>query len=76
MKHLSIKVDANSFRLSHVLQLKQLFSQHPGETPIQIHFHTPAKSLAILHIESKWGIAQSDQFNQKMKELAFVLSIE
>lgn len=76
MKHLSIKVDANALRLSHIVQLKHLFSQHPGETPVQIHFHTPAKSLAILHIESKGGIALNDQFKQKVKELSFVLSLD
>ena len=76
MKHLTIKVDANQTRHSHILQLKQLFSQHPGATPIQIHFHAEVRSLAILHIESKWGITLNDQFKQKIGEMGFVLAIE
>lgn len=76
MKHLTIKVDVNQTRHSHILQLKQLFSQHPGATPIQIHFHAEVKSLAILHIESKWGVALNDQFKQQIGEMSFVLAIE
>lgn len=73
MKQLTIKIDVNKVRHSHILQLKQLISQHPGETPIQIHFHSPDRSHAILHIESKWGVASNEQLQQKIKNLSFVL---
>lgn len=76
MKHVTIKVDANLARHSHIMQLKQLFSQHAGATPVQIHFHAHTQSLAILHIESKWGIALNDQFKQKIGEMSFVLAVE
>ena len=76
MKHFSIKLDINRTRLSHILQLKQLFLQHHGMTPVQIHFHTSVKSLAILHIEGKGGIALSEQFKQKIGEMSCVLAIE
>jgi DNA polymerase III subunit alpha len=75
MKHLSIKLDINRTRLSHILKLKELFLQHPGTTPIQIHF-TAAKSLAILHIEGKGGVALSEQFKQKVGEMGCVLAVE
>ena len=76
MQHLTIKIDVNQTRHSHIMQLKQLFSQHAGPTPIQIHFHTDTRSLAVLHIEGKWGIALTDSFKQKMGELSFVLGVE
>lgn len=76
MKHLTIKIDANQTRHSHIMQLKQLFSQHAGTTPVQIHFHSQTKSLAILHIESKWGITWSEQFKKSMEEMRFILSVE
>lgn len=76
MKPLSIKLDVNRTRLSHILQIKQIFSQHQGMTPVQIHFHSETKSLAILHIESQGGITLSEQFKQKMSEIACVLAIE
>lgn len=76
MKPISIKLDLNRTRHSHILKLKQLFSQHQGTTPVQIHFHTAAKSLAILHIESQTGVTLSDQFKQQITEISCVLTIE
>jgi DNA polymerase-3 subunit alpha len=76
MKPISIKLDANQTRLSHILQLKQLFLQHQGTTPIQIHFHTSAKSLATLHIDGQGGITVSEQFKEKVNAISCVVSIE
>jgi DNA polymerase III subunit alpha len=76
MKPVSIKLDANRTRLSHILQLKQIFLQHQGTHPIQIHFHTSSKSLATLHIEGQGGITLSDQFKQRVGEMSCVLAIE
>src|ERR1700722_11812577 len=66
MKPVSIKLDLNRTRLSHILQLKHLVLQHPGTAPIQVHFQASTKSLAILHIEGQGGVTLSDQFKQKI----------
>lgn len=76
MKPVTIKVDANQTRHSHIIQLKHLFSQHAGTHPIQIHFHSETKPLAVLHIESKWGVVVDEQVKQKIGELSFVISVE
>lgn len=76
MKPLSIRVDADQMRLSHVLQLKQLFAQHRGLTPVQIHFQTEGHLLATLHVESRGGISLTDQVKQKVKAFSCVIAIE
>ncbi len=76
MKPILIKLDADQARLSHILKLKEFFTQHHGTTPIQIQFHTPTKSLATLHIESKWGLTLDQHAKQKISELSCVLAIE
>lgn len=73
MKQMTIKIDVNQVRHSHILQLKQMISQHPGDTPIQVHFHSPHRPIAVLHIESKWGVANDEQFQQKLKKLSFII---
>lgn len=73
MKPLSLKLDVNCTRLSHILKLKELFSEHPGTVPVQIHFHTTAKALATLHLESARGITLSEQLKQKLSEISCVL---
>lgn len=76
MKIVTIRLDADSARLSHVMKLKKLIQEHHGETPVQIQFHNHAKSLATLHVDSKWGVVLNDQFKQKVGELSCVLAIE
>lgn len=75
MKPISITLDANQTRLSHILKLKQLFLQHPGTQPIQILFQASTSKLAVLHIDGQ-GIAFTDQIKQKMSDLSCVLAIE
>lgn len=71
-----IKLDADQTRLSHILQLKHLFTQHRGDTAIQIHFYAENRSLATVHIDSKWGVAFNDQVKQKLSEIASIIAIE
>lgn len=76
IKMLKIKVDADEARLSHILQLKQLFSQNHGPMPVQIDFHVQSKVVATLHVDSKWGVSYNDQMKQNMTEIHSVLAVE
>ena len=76
MKSTSIILDANQTRLSHIMQLKQLFAQHPGQQPIQINFQSSSKSLAVLHIEGKGGIELTEELRKKIREIKPVLTID
>lgn len=64
--HLLLTIDADAIRLSHIMQLKELFSKHRGETAIQIEFCGKEQSLAILHIESRWGVKISDHLTREL----------
>lgn len=76
IKSVNIKMDADHARLSHVLHLKKLFTQHRGDVPVQIHLQAGGGTLAILHIDSKWGIASYDAVKQPLSELSSILSVE
>ncbi|WP_068467055.1 DNA polymerase III subunit alpha [Candidatus Protochlamydia phocaeensis] len=76
MQTISIKLDADRARLSHILKLKNIFNECCGTTPVQILFHNQAKLLATLHIDGKWGIAFNEQVKQKICELDCVLAVE
>lgn len=71
----SIVVDADSMRLSHILQLKECLSQHRGSTPLQIEFEGNVRSLGSLHIDSRWGVAISDQLEAVLRRLPAVRSV-
>jgi DNA polymerase III subunit alpha len=76
MKPVTFKLNADCARLSHIVQLKQWFLQHPGLTPVQIQFHNSIKMLATLHLDTKAGIELNDQLKQKLSTLACFLAIE
>lgn len=75
-KPLPIKVDANSIKFSHILQLKELFERHRGTTPIHLDFHVEQRVLATIHIDSRWGVRPSDEFHSELKQMPFLLKSE
>ncbi len=76
MKALLVKLNADQTRLSHVLQLKQIFLEHPGQSSVQIHFYAAAHSLATLHVDASPGVLLSDGLTQKIRELGCVMAVE
>jgi len=67
---LKLRIDADRVRLSEILALKQLFRQHPGQSPIELHFQAGAKSLGIIHIDASWGVKADSFFKEKLLSLA------
>lgn len=72
LKTLSLKLNIEEVRLSHILMLKELFADHRGTTPVQIEFQCQDSTHAVLHIESRWGVNPNSQFDSKLKSLSFL----
>lgn len=64
-----ISMDIDQVRLSHILQLKQLFRSHSGKSPVQILFCKEGNLLHKLQISGEWGVTASSQFEQQLKEI-------
>lgn len=73
---LLVKMNADTTRLSHILQLKFLFTQHRGSVPIQIDFQANNQSIASLHIESRWGVAANPDLQKALQSITSVIGIE
>lgn len=73
-KTFSLKLDLNQVKLSQILQLKKLFEEHRGTTPLEIEFHNNNHTHAVLHIESRWGITLTPAFESKLSSIARVWS--
>lgn len=69
----SMTVDMAKVRLSHIVQMKELFTQHRGTTPVQIDFLSDSKSIATLHIEERWGISVTAPLQEALRNLNIVL---
>lgn len=64
-----IKLDAEQLRLSHILRLKALFAEHRGATPLHLDFIASGQSIAILKIDTRWGITPTLAFEQALTEI-------
>jgi DNA polymerase-3 subunit alpha len=69
---MSIRVDADTIKLSHILSLKQLFEKHRGTTPVAIDFECGSRVLATLQIDTKWGVSPSPQLHQEIQGIPSV----
>lgn len=56
---LTLKMDLDTTRLSRIIELKELFAEHRGATPVTIEFHSNQAHVASLQIDSRWGVVVS-----------------
>lgn len=72
---LTIKVKASEARLSHVLQIKGVLSEHLGSAAVTIEFLDDNQHVATLYVDQKFGVAPSGALNDALKALPVVHSI-
>ncbi len=69
IQDLIIKLDVRKTKLSHILQIKQLISQHPGSCSLQMRFYRDTHCIA--NLQMKGNVAPSLQ--NALKELPAVM---
>jgi DNA polymerase-3 subunit alpha len=69
---LHLQIDADTVRHSHILQLKQLFREASGKTPVRIEFMSNGQSLGSIRIQENWGILSTPQLKEKIEEIISV----
>ncbi|MDP1608849.1 MAG: DNA polymerase III subunit alpha, partial [Chlamydiales bacterium] len=65
-----LKLNADQIRFSGILALKNLFRQHPGKSPLEIHFVGSAKHWGTIQINSQWGVKADTLFREKIHHLS------
>ncbi len=50
VKSLSLRLDVDQTRLSHVLKIKEVLREYPGEGKVEIFFYSQKKKLGELHL--------------------------
>lgn len=73
IKLLSVKLDANQTRLSHILQIKKIVGKNRGSIPLQLDFHVGKSVIATVHIDSQWGVQNPQEVLQQLKEIGSCL---
>lgn len=72
---LNILVDANTTKLSHILQVKSIMADYKGNIPVKLDFQVSNTPIASLHIDQQSGICQFDEVVKKIKEVPSVVEV-
>jgi len=72
---LSVMLDADGTRLSHILQIKKLLEDFRGKNAVQMDFTRENQTLASLHIDVAWGVTITPQLQESLQKLPSVLSV-
>lgn len=73
---LSIIVDADKVRLSHILELKNLFLSHGGNTPVSLRFFGKKGSIGELQIGPSAGVSFGGELEKRLSTLECVKKID
>ncbi len=73
---LKIVVDINLVRLSHILQLKQIFRSNAGDTSLTVEFTKNSTRIASLAIASEWGVSWSKELEEVISKVMSVKLVE
>ncbi len=65
----TLRLDADTTRLSHVLRLKQLFREHSGKSPVELQFYRGEKRIGSVYVDAKWGVRATPLFLAQVKQL-------
>jgi DNA polymerase-3 subunit alpha len=72
----SITIDAQKCRHSHILSLKKIFSEHRGKLPVKIRFFQDAENVADVLINPPWGVDRSQTLFSHLKGISSVIDSE
>jgi DNA polymerase-3 subunit alpha len=68
-----IQVNADTMRLSHILELKNLLHASLGPTPVLVEFMSQNKRIAHLKIAPPWGIQYEENIGKKIQMIDNVI---
>ncbi len=73
---LRVLVDADLMRLSHILELKELFRSSPGKICVYIEFSVQDRKIGDIHIDTRWGIEWTEKLEDKLRRLIPIKSLK
>lgn len=61
-----LKLDVAKVRLSHILELKNIFRAYPGKSPLRLAFWAGESHHGDLSIDATWGVEHSVELKEKL----------
>lgn len=75
-KMIRIRFDLQKVRLSHIMTLQHIISNHPGSNSLELDFLEDTAKYGTVVIDSKWGVELSPMLEQMVKSIQSVIGFE
>lgn len=72
---MAITLDVDALRLSHILEIKRIFTENRGKNPVHIDFQSQGHVVASLAVDSSWGISHTPELEKNLREVSSLLSL-
>ena len=72
---LFLKLDIDKVRHSQILEMKKLFRQYSGKTPLIIEFTSSSKSHGQVHVDERWGVSLENELERELQKIPSLLGI-
>jgi DNA polymerase-3 subunit alpha len=76
VKPMHIKINLDTLKLSHILQIKNLLSKFPGKAQVALHFYVGQKQMAELTLEAAAGVSPSAELIQALRAQPAVFLVD
>lgn len=75
INNIKIKINSDTFKLTKVLELKEIFKANPGRTKVELEFYSDSNRMGILEIDSALSINYKDDLKNKILSLQGVIDV-
>ncbi len=71
---LTLRINADQARFSHIVELKKLLRKHAGAAPVNLEFYSEEKKVASIDIASEWGVEPSEALERALKACSVLVA--
>lgn len=76
VQKITMKLNADEMRLSHILQIKRFIEEKRGDIPLCLEFEGGGAPIAELHIDARWGISYDNTTAELLRKIPGVQSVD
>ena len=71
-KKITLRVDADQMRFSHVLQLKEILSKYAGRHQVQLDFFSNKNRIGLIDLFEESGVHWDESLGETLTKLSFI----
>jgi DNA polymerase III subunit alpha len=75
ISNIKIKINAENFRFSKVLELKEIIRSNPGKTKVELEFYLKESRIGLVEIDSALSVNYKEELKNKILSLQGILDV-